>query len=83
MLKTQTATHARQLPALMVKVLFSTVLFSTALYSRPVIANNDVLTLVPEDALGFAVVNRLSDVSEKLGKHTQNLKLPLPDLLMM
>ncbi len=46
-------------------------------------AAEDVLTLLPEKSLGFAVVNRLANVSEKLGKHAQNLGIPMPDLLTM
>jgi hypothetical protein len=73
----RSTTYAWFLPAL----LGVTLLFT--MFSAPVSAAEDVLTLVPEDALGFAVINRLSDVSEKLAKVTQNLKLPLPDLLTM
>ena len=59
----------------------SAVLMTVAMLAAPALAAEDVLTLLPEKTLGFAVVNRLSDVSEKLGKHAQELELPLPDLL--
>ncbi len=49
----------------------------------PALAAEDVLTLLPKKSLGFAVVNRLSDVSEKLGKHARELELPIPSLLML
>ena len=36
------------------------------------------LKLVPEDALGFVVVNRLSDVDKNVGKLAAALQLPMP-----
>ena len=93
MLMIQTAAHPRLLAKLTMNSVLSGVLLSGVLFTgilltaiflpAPAIANENVLEVVPENALGFVVVNRLADVSEKLGKHTQDLELPLPDLLMM
>ncbi|MEO2046779.1 MAG: hypothetical protein ABGX16_09430 [Pirellulales bacterium] len=88
MLLIQTAAHPRLLAKFAMNSVLSGVLLSGLLLSGVLLpastnANENVLTLVPENALGFVVVNRLADVSEKLGKHAQELELPLPDLLMM
>jgi len=64
-------------------VLLAIPLFSATLLSVQASPQEDVLTLVPQDAWGFAVINRLSDVSEKLEKLSRDLELPLPDLLTM
>lgn len=59
------------------------VLIAVATIAVPVFAAADVLTLVPEKTLGFAVVNGLTAVNEKLGKQVQELQLPVPDLLTL
>lgn len=61
----------------------SVVLMAVATLASPALAAENVLTLLPEKTLGFAVVNGLSDISEKLGKHAQELNLPETDLLAM
>ena len=65
------------------RVQLSAVLMAVATFAAPALPAEDVLTLLPEGTLGFAVVNGLSDVSEKLGRHARELELPLPDLLVM
>ncbi len=41
----------------------------------------DPLTVIPDNALGLAVVNGLADTSAKLQKLTDKMQLPVPELL--
>ena len=41
-------------------------------------AEDDVLKLVPDKALGFAIVNRLEATNAKLQEFGQQMKLPVP-----
>jgi hypothetical protein len=43
----------------------------------------DPLSVIPESALGVAVINNLSDVSAKIQKLTDKMQLPVPELLPM
>lgn len=54
-------------------------LFSAA----TVLAQANPLEVVPAGALGFAVINDLSDTNERVAKVLQKMQLPLPDLLTM
>jgi hypothetical protein len=45
------------------------------------LAAQDVLSAVPDNVLGVAVVQRLSQTSEKASKLAEKLKLPLPNAL--
>ncbi len=78
MLMARNVVRAWLLPAILAVPLFATLPSATV-----GAAGEDVLALVPKDALGFAVINRLSDVSEKLGKVSRDLELPFPDLLIL
>ena len=46
-------------------------------------AQADPLSVIPEDALGLAVLNRLADTNARVQKLTQKMQLPVPDLLPM
>jgi hypothetical protein len=41
-------------------------------------AQSDILQVIPDDAIGFAVVNRIGQTNEKFGAVAKRLKLPLP-----
>jgi hypothetical protein len=47
----------------------------------PVRAADDVLSVIPSDALGFVVVNHLADFDAKLQKTAQEMQLPMPSPL--
>ena len=59
----------------------SAVLLTVTTLVAPALAAENVLTLLPAKSLGFVVVNRMSEVNEKLRNYAQELELPLPDLL--
>ena len=44
-------------------------------------AQANPLEVIPDDALGFAVIHDLSDANARVSKLTQKMQLPLPDLL--
>jgi hypothetical protein len=44
-------------------------------------ADADPLTVIPDNALGLAVINGLADTSSKLQKLTEKMQLPVPELL--
>jgi hypothetical protein len=44
-------------------------------------AEDEILKLVPEEALGFAIVNQPADADAKLQQLGQQMKLPIPSLL--
>jgi hypothetical protein len=44
-------------------------------------AEDEILKLVPEQALGFAIVNRPADADAKLQQLGRQMKLPIPSLL--
>src|SRR5262245_969736 len=46
--------------------------------SAPLCAQADVLQIIPDDALGFALVNRIGESSEKFAKLAKRMNLPLP-----
>ncbi len=46
-------------------------------------AQADPLSVIPEDALGLAVLNRLGDTNARVQKLTQKMQIPVPDLLPM
>jgi hypothetical protein len=43
----------------------------------------DPLTVIPDDALGVAVINNLADTSSRILKLTEKMQLPVPELLPM
>ena len=45
------------------------------LYAQP---ERDALQMVPDDALGFVIVNRLGETNDKLGDMTKRMQIPLP-----
>jgi hypothetical protein len=47
------------------------------------LAQANPLEEIPEDALGFAVIRDLSDANAKIGKLTEKMQLPVPDVLSM
>lgn len=47
------------------------------------LAQADPLTVIPDDALGFAVIKNLGEANERVGIVAQKMQLPLPDLLTM
>ena len=47
------------------------------------LAQANPLEEIPADALGFAVIRDLSDANAKVGKLTEKMQLPVPDLLSM
>jgi hypothetical protein len=47
------------------------------------LAQADPLELIPDDALGFAVIKNLSDANERVGKVAQKMQLPVPDVLTL
>jgi hypothetical protein len=47
------------------------------------LAAADPLTVIPDNALGVAVINNLSDTSARVQKVTEKMKLPVPELLPM
>ena len=53
---------------------------ATAVLVAP-LAADDVLSVVPDNVLGVAVVQRLTQTSEKAAKLAEKLKLPLPNAL--
>lgn len=54
-------------------------LFSAA----TLLAQANPLEVIPDRALGFAVIKDLSDANDRLTKVTQKMQLPVPDLLTM
>jgi hypothetical protein len=46
-------------------------------------AAEDVLKVIPRDALGFAAINRLAETDAKLQKLSQQVQAPVPGLLAM
>ncbi len=48
-----------------------------------VLAQANPLEVIPDDALGFAVIRDLSDANDKVTKLTQKMQLPVPDVLSM
>jgi hypothetical protein len=46
-------------------------------------ATPDVYRAIPADALGFLLINRLSETSDKLTKTAQQAQVPAPPLLML
>ena len=48
-----------------------------------VAAASDPLAVIPDTALGLAVVNNLSDTSARVQKLTEKMQLPVPELLPM
>lgn len=46
--------------------------------AAPVLAQADVLQVIPDDAIGFALVNRLGQSNEKFAALAKRMKLPLP-----
>ncbi len=54
-------------------------LFSAAM----LLAQAGPLEVIPEGALGFAVIQDLADANEKMAKVMQKMQLPLPDLLTL
>jgi hypothetical protein len=43
----------------------------------------DPLTVIPDDALGLAVINNLADTSARVQKVAEKMQLPVPELLPM
>jgi hypothetical protein len=47
------------------------------------LAQANPLEVIPEGTLGFALIKDLSDANEKVGKVTQKMQIPMPDLLTL
>src|SRR5262245_57232470 len=45
------------------------------LYAQP---ERDALQMVPDDALGFVIINRLGETNDKLAEMTKRMQIPLP-----
>ena len=46
-------------------------------------AQADPLSVIPDDAWGVAVIRNISDTSARVGKLTQKMQIPAPDLLTL
>lgn len=53
------------------------------LSATTLLAQANPLELIPDTALGFAVIKDLSDANQKVIKVTQTMQLPMPDLLTL
>jgi hypothetical protein len=64
-----------------VSVTLASLLFLLLFWTASARAEEQILKLVPEQALGFAVVNRPADADAKLQQLGRQLNLPIPSLL--
>jgi hypothetical protein len=51
--------------------------------AAPLLAQANPLEVIPDDVLGFAVIDDLTDTNERITKLTQKMQLPVPDVLGM
>jgi hypothetical protein len=54
-----------------------------ALCATTLLAQSNPLELIPDTALGFAVIKDLSDANQRVAKVTEKMQLPVPDLLTL
>ena len=54
------------------------ILTSVVLALGPSARAQDVLSAIPEDVLGYVVLNRLEEANGKLEKLAKQMKMPLP-----
>ena len=65
------------------KLSFSIAPLVWLLSAATLLAQANPLEVIPDGALGFAVIKDLSDANEKVTKVTQKMQIPMPDLLTL